>query len=340
MEIDNKLINLAVDSYFGRLGKEYSVADSQKVLREALIEANGGKTTVDLKAMRDGKCNGLFSIIEVAIEKISEEGLKGDEFFTQFIEDRNLSLGDTNIFHTKKDVLLTVADVAEGTQGIRRQRFESGQDITINTQLRAIKVYEELNRMLAGRVDFNTLVDRLTRSYTRDMRNQILAAFEGVTATTTGLNATYVKTGTFSAPTLRELIDHVEASTGEKATILGTKAGLGKIVDSDANAVALTAASAKEDLYNLGYFGKFYATPMVSMRQVHKPGTDAFAINDNKIYVMAGNDKPIKFVREGEGLMVATDAFSNADLTQEYLYGEKYGIGVIFNQKMGIYTLA
>ena len=39
MEIDNKLINLAVDSYFGRLGKEYSVADSQEVLRKALLEA-------------------------------------------------------------------------------------------------------------------------------------------------------------------------------------------------------------------------------------------------------------------------------------------------------------
>lgn len=50
------------------------------------------------------------------VEKVSEEGLKGDEFFTQFIEDRNLALGDSNIFHTKKDCLLTVADVAEGTQ--------------------------------------------------------------------------------------------------------------------------------------------------------------------------------------------------------------------------------
>lgn len=46
MEIDNKLINLAVDSYFGRLGKEYSVADSQEVLRKALLEANNSKSTI------------------------------------------------------------------------------------------------------------------------------------------------------------------------------------------------------------------------------------------------------------------------------------------------------
>ena len=337
--MENKeIVKLALDTMRNSVSGNFSAKEGSEALRQAFIEMNGGSDKLTVKSFRDHP--QLFQLIEEVMPIMIHEGLRGDELAFNMVDYRNLAEGDQNRFWTEDNSDLIVAKIADGSTSIRRQRLNAGQYINIDTEMHAIKVYEELNRMLAGRVDFNTLVDRLTRSYTRDMRNQILAAFEGVTATTTGLNATYVKTGTFSAPTLRELIDHVEASTGEKATILGTKAGLGKIVDSDANAVALTAASAKEDLYNLGYFGKFYATPMVSMRQVHKPGTDAFAINDNKIYVMAGNDKPIKFVREGEGLMVATDAFSNADLTQEYLYGEKYGIGVIFNQKMGIYTLA
>lgn len=337
--MENKeIVKLALDTMRNSVSGNFSAKEGSEALRQAFIEMNGGSDKLTVKSFRDHP--QLFQLIEEVMPIMIQEGLRGDELAFNMVDYRNLAEGDQNRFWTEDNSDLIVAKIADGSTSIRRQRLNVGQYINIDTEMHAIKVYEELNRMLAGRVDFNTLVDRLTRSYTRDMRNQILAAFEGVTATTTGLNATYVKTGTFSAATLRELIDHVEASTGEKATILGTKAGLGKIVDSDANAVALTAASAKEDLYNLGYFGKFYATPMVSMRQVHKPGTDAFAINDNKIYVMAGNDKPIKFVREGEGLMVATDAFSNADLTQEYLYGEKYGIGVIFNQKMGIYTLA
>lgn len=337
--MENKeIVKLALDTMHNSVSGNFSAKEGSEALRQAFIEMNGGSDKLTMKSFRDHP--QLFQLIEEVMPIMIQEGLRGDELAFNMVDYRNLAEGDQNRFWTEDNSDLIVAKIADGSTSIRRQRLNVGQAVSIDTELHAIKVYEELNRLLAGRVDFNTLVDRLTRSYTRDMRNQILAAFEGVTATTTGLNATYVKTGTFSAPTLRELIDHVEASTGEKATILGTKAGLGKIVDSDANAVALTAASAKEDLYNLGYFGKFYATPMVSMRQVHKPGTDAFAINDNKIYVMAGNDKPIKFVREGEGLMVATDAFSNADLTQEYLYGEKYGIGVIFNQKMGIYTLA
>lgn len=337
--MENKeIVKLALDTMRNSVSGNFSAKEGSEALRQAFIEMNGGSDKLTVKSFRDHP--QLFQLIEEVMPIMIQEGLRGDELAFNMVDYRNLAEGDQNRFWTEDNSDLIVAKIADGSTSIRRQRLNAGQYINIDTEMHAIKVYEELNRMLAGRVDFNTLVDRLTRSYTRDMRNQILAAFEGVTATTTGLNATYVKTGTFSAATLRELIDHVEASTGEKATILGTKAGLGKIVDSDANAVALTAASAKEDLYNLGYFGKFYATPMVSMRQVHNPGTDAFAINDNKIYVMAGNDKPIKFVREGEGLMVATDAFSNADLTQEYLYGEKYGIGVIFNQKMGIYTLA
>lgn len=337
--MENKeIVKLALDTMRNSVSGNFSAKEGSEALRQAFIEMNGGSDKLTVKSFRDHP--QLFQLIEEVMPIMIQEGLRGDELAFNMVDYRNLAEGDQNRFWTEDNSDLIVAKIADGSTSIRRQRLNAGQYINIDTEMHAIKVYEELNRMLAGRVDFNTLVDRLTRSYTRDMRNQILAAFEGVTATTTGLNATYVKTGTFSAATLRELIDHVEASTGEKATILSTKAGLGKIVDSDANAVALTAASAKEDLYNLGYFGKFYATPMVSMRQVHKPGTDAFAINDNKIYVMAGNDKPIKFVREGEGLMVATDAFNNADLTQEYLYGEKYGIGVIFNQKMGIYTLA
>ena len=193
---------------------------------------------------------------------------------------------------------------------------------------------------MAGRISFSTLVDRLSRSFTRNMYADILAVLEGVTASTAGLNSTYVKSGSFDANGLREMIAHVEAATNQNATIIGTKAGLAKIADSAENAVSLASATAKEDLYNLGYFGKFSGTPMVSMRQTHKPGTDTFAINDNKIYIVASDDKPIKFVNEGEGLMVNTDAFANADLTQEYLYGQKYGCGAIFNQKMGIWTLS
>ena len=336
--MENKeVIKLALDTMQNKVSGNFSTKDGSEAIRQAFIELNGGSDKLTVKSFRDHP--QLFQLIEEVMPIMIQEGLKGDEMMFNLVEYRNIAEGDQNRFWTEDNSDLVVARIADGSTSIRRQRLNVGQYISIDTEMRAIKVYEELNRLLAGRVDFNTLVDRLSRSFTRNMRNEILSAFESISANTTGLNATYVKTGTFDVATLRALIDHVEAATGAQATIVGTKAGLGKVIDSSANAISLASDSAKEDLYNFGYLGRFYATPMVAMKQVHKVGTDEFAINDNKIYVMAGSDKPIKLVREGDGLMISTDAFSNADLTQEYLYGERYGLGVIFNQRMGIYTL-
>lgn len=334
----NEVIKLALDTMQNRVSGNFSTQDGSEALRQAFIEANGGSDKITAKTYRDHP--EVFQLIEEIMPLMIQEGLKGDEFFFNMVDYRNIAEGDQNRFWTEDNSDLIVAKIADGSTSIRRQRLDVGQYVTIDTEMRAIKVYEEWNRLLSNRSDFNTLTDRLSRSFIRNQRNEIMAAFESMSADTIGLNSTYVKTGTFSAATLRELIDHVEAATGEQATIIGTKSGLGKIMDDAPNAVALAANSMKEDMYNLGYAGKFYGTPMVSVKQVHKIGTDEFALNDNKIYVMAGSDKPIKMVTEGEGLMIATDAMSNADLTREWLYGEKYGLGIICNQKMGIYTLS
>ena len=143
---------------------------------------------------------------------IHEEGLKGDEFFMNMVEDRNMSLGDTNKFHIEKECLFAVADIAEGTQGIRRQRIEGGQDITVNTQLRAVKIYEELNRVLAGRIDFNKFVDLVGKSFTKQELDAAYAAFTGMFSK---LQAPYTVTGTYDEEKLLDLIEHVETSTGE-----------------------------------------------------------------------------------------------------------------------------
>lgn len=314
--MENKeIVKLALDTIRGSVSGNFSAQDASEALRQAFRELNGGSDKIGPKTFRDHP--ELFQIIEEITPVMIEEGLRGDEMFMNLVDYRNEAEGDETRFWTEDNSDLIVAKIADGSTSIRRQRLNVGQYVTIETQMYAIKVYEELNRLMSGRADFSTLTDRLTRSFNRGIRNMMLAALEGVTASTAGLNSTYVQSGTYSGDTLRTLIAHVEAATGETATILGTKAGLAKIRESDSTAVALTSASAKEDLYSLGYFGKFDGTPMIAMKQAHKVGTDQFAINDNKIYVIAGNDKPIKFVNHGEGLMISTEAINKADLTQE-----------------------
>ena len=331
MAIDSNLIKLAVDGYKGHVAGDYSVNDTQEALRKALVEANGGSTKLDIKAIRDGRCNGVFAIIEELVNVIHEEGLKGDEFFMNMVEDRNMSLGDTNKFHIERECLFAVADIAEGTQGVRRQRIEAGQDITINTQLRAIKIYEELNRVLAGRIDFNKFVDLVGKSFTKQELDATYDAFVGMFKK---LKAPYTETGSFDEDKLLELIDHVEASTGETAVIVGTRKALRKIK------TAVVSDSAKEEMYAMGHFGRFNGTELVAVKQRHKSGTDDFILDDNVLYVFAGDTKPIKRVTEGDVTMLMGTPMNNADMSQEFLMKKRTGIAVIFDRDFGVYNLS
>ena len=331
MAIDSNLIKLAVDGYKGHVAGDYSVNDTQEALRKALVEANGGSTKLDIKAIRDGRCNGVFAIIEELVNVIHEEGLKGDEFFMNMVEDRNLSLGDTNKFHIERECLFAVADIAEGTQGVRRQRIEAGQDITINTQLRAIKNYEELNRVLAGRIDFNKFVDLVGKSFTKQ---ELDAAYDAFVGMFKKLKAPYTETGSFDEDKLLELIDHVEASTGETAVIVGTRKALRKIK------TAVVSDSAKEEMYAMGHFGRFNGTELVAVKQRHKSGTDDFILDDNVLYVFAGDTKPIKRVTEGDVTMLMGTPMNNADMSQEFLMMKRTGIAVIFDRDFGVYNLS
>jgi hypothetical protein len=330
--MNNEVIKLALDTIQGRLPNQYSVQDAGETLRQEFIKANGGSPKITIKSFRDHP--ELFQIIEVIIPTMIDEGLKGDEFFMNYVDYRNLALGDDEDFWTEDRSLFLVADVAEGTQAIRRQRLNVGQKVNIPKSLKVIKVYEELNRLLSGRVDFNTFVDRVEKSMRAQIYDDIYNAFNGISTSTAGMTSDYYKTGSYAEDTLITLVDHVEAANNAMASIIGTRSALRKIT------TAVVSDEAKSDMYNFGYYGKFNGTPMFVAKQRHRIGTDTFVLDDSKIYVVASNDKFIKHVNEGEGLFVDSDVLKNQDLTKEYLYGQRNGTGILLSSRLGICDLA
>ena len=318
-----EIVKLAIDAYKGHVEK-YSVGQSQEVLRQALVEANGGSTKLDYKAIRDGKCNGLFALIEEILSRTVVEGLTGDEFFNALVDFRNVAEGDQNIFIVEDSNLFVVDDVANGTQGIRRQRLGGSNEVSIPTTMKMVRIYEELNRVLAGRVDFNHFIDVVAESFRQKMLNDIYTLWSGATADDLGGVAYFPAAGSYNEDELLELISHVEAAAGGKtATIVGTKKALRPLKN------AIDSNTTKDDLYNLGYVGKFYGSPVVATPQRHKVGTTNFVFDDDVLTIIAGDDKPIKFVYEGDPIVLMGDPMQNADFTQEYLYGEKYGLGIV-----------
>lgn len=332
--MDNNIVKLAVDFHAGKVAGNYSKDDTAETLRQALIEANGGSDKLDYRMMRAGASNGLFALIEEIVNKTVIEGLPESCPLFNYVEWRNVKEGDSNVFELRDDGIYIVSDIAQGTQGLRRQRLAGGEEITVKTQLKGVKIYEELRRVLAGRVDLNVLIDKVSDAFQKKMRDDMYAA---VVAAFDGLVAPYTNgaAGSFSEATLVDIIDHVEAATGMKATIIGSKQAARKITGvkgADAN-------SAKEDLYAMGYFGHFYTTPILVMENAHKVGGTDFILG-NDLYIIAGDDKFIKAVTEGDTLIVQGEQTANADLSQEYLMAQAWGMRAVITQEMGVYKLS
>jgi len=328
----NKIILLARDMTRGQVSGNYSAAESSDVLRQALIEVNGGSSKVDLKSMRRNKTE-IFEILEEILPVIVQESMSQDTFLTNFMEERNVAAGDALSFAADDNSQFIVSEIADGIARPRRQRIPHKTNVTIPTAWHAVRMYEEWSRFMAGRIDWNELVDRVGRAFRERLYQDIFTAFSGISASTAGLNSTYVTSGSYSEEAILAIVDHVEAATGQRVVIVGTRPALRKCTS------AVVADEAKSAYYNSGYYGKLAGVDMVAIRNVHIPGTDTFMFTDNVLYMMASGDKPIKLVREGDP-WIDDRMEGNADKTIEYTYQEKYGVGLIVNSKMGKYTIS
>ncbi|MCM1315248.1 MAG: hypothetical protein NC244_07775 [Alistipes senegalensis] len=332
MSTTQDLISVAVDCYKGRPCGNYSLDQAMDSVYNGLIAANNGKNYLDIRDIRDGKCAGLFSIIEQLITKTAIEGLQGDEFFMTLVDYINMANGDKPEFYTPDDSLFDVATIARGTQGVRRQRLNGGTKVTVDTKSYSVKIFEHLDRVLSKRVDFVDMINKVGQSFAEKEYEDIYNTWSSLI---TANGSTYFPTaGSWDEETFLELCAHVEAN-GVKPIILGTPAALRKVKTAD------ISDSAKEDKYNIGYYGKVDGYDMVSVKNRHRVNTDDFIFPDDKLYIIGTTTKPIKYVNEGESLIIITNPEQNADLTQEYFITNRAGCAIVLPDKqIGVYTIS
>nr|DAO56444.1 MAG TPA: capsid protein [Caudoviricetes sp.] len=330
--MDNTILTVAIDAIKGRSMGNYTAVDTSNALRNAFVELNGGSTKISPKTFYKG--TPLFSLIQELIPVIIEEGIKAENNpLFNLVDYRNISDGDLAEFDIEGDANFVVASVANGIQSVRRQRIVGGETIKVPTEMKIVRVYENLGRLLAGRIDFNKFVDGVAKAFNEYIVTAAYTALAGLTANTYNLDSTYVKSGSLDTDAFLELVNHVASSTGKKPVILGTKSAVRKLGDD-----VTYSAEQNSDLYNKGYIAKFVGTDVVALEQAHVPGTSDFALADDALWIVAADDKPIKVVNEGDGLLIERDATQNADLTQEYVYAQGVGVGVVCAAKLGYWN--
>lgn len=323
--MSKELVKLALDMKKGKI-TNYTKDEANEVLRQELIELNGGSDKLNAKSFR--KYPEMFEIIEQILDNAISEGITDQ--FQDFVETVQLDWGDTQVFTMDENRLFDVSVVADGNGDIRRDRLDSSE-VTVRTKTYAVSVYEELHRILAGRVSFDRMIDIVARSYENKIQTEI---YNAIYNSYDQLNATYRATGTFTEATLNDLVAHVEASSNSEVMILGTKSALARI---DKDRVSDTMIDERN---RMGYVGIYNGTPLVEIKQVHRSGTHEFAIDNNFLIVAPQGLEPfVKLILEGDSLIEEVTE-GRKDMQREYRFIKKAGFVVLASSNYGIYRLA
>ena len=318
--MNTELRQLAIDVYNGVDVKFENGETGNDMIVNAINKAFGGINLNDPKAVKAALAYGkvdfeiINELISVAIDLSAEDG----SAIWDFVESKNGALGDKNEFYVEGNDLLRVDVVTRGTQGVRRQRMLS-KKISVETDTKAIKIYDEISRIASGRINWQNFVDKIGKSFANDRFKAVVTAFDGITA-----SGDYAKNASFSESSMIDLLTTVE-NDGNRPKIFGSLQALRNLT------MAQTGETVKDDYYNMGYMGKFN-------------GYDCFrivgkGIPNNKLFVVGADEKFIKIYDEGETLTIPHAFTETADMTQELQVQRTYGVTVAMGGKVGVYTI-
>src|SRR5690606_38535800 len=134
-----------------------------------------------------------------------------------------------------------------GTNNLRRQRLGAREKFSIDTAWKGVKVYEELERFLAGRIDWVDIIDNVNRSFQDAITEDI---FTAVKAAYSGVAAPFSHTGNWDLDEFNKIVEHVRAATGVTPMVIGSRLAVTKAVPN----AGYISDSMKDSRNSNGYF--------------------------------------------------------------------------------------
>lgn len=302
----------------------YSTEESNDVLRKAFNELLGMETydsKISKRSFRKNKTE-IFEIIEEVLDTNLDLDLRNQ--FEDWVEYRNLARGDKQGFYMPDDQVFKVAIISDGNQNLLRQRIRAGQRFTVSTDNYGVKIYEELDRFLSGQVDWNAMIQNVSRSFALQIRDDIMTA---IIDNFPEVGAEYKLTNVGTAPSEREVItlaQRVRARTRQNVSIYGTKLALHSVkpeVTSDAQDGERNAN---------GYYSAIAGINMYELEQSLVNGTDDFMVPDDFLLILPeSRDRMVKVINEGESFTEEGRAEGNASMDLEYVMTNRMGIAIV-----------
>lgn len=289
----------------------------------------------------------LFDLIEEVVPNLLQSGWQDNPFFNEYVETKNIDIGDQNVFYTEDETILSVSKVSGNHWDIDRQRLGKGASFSVATSWYGIAIYSEYERLLTGAEDFATFVTKLYEAVDRFVNESIYQAFcdaaEKLPGGASGAGQ-WVKTGaldTAAKDTFMTLIEDVQMATGMDVVIMGTKSALMKLEGmQDINWVS---NDMKVERNTTGRIGYFEGIRLVELKQGFRLNdTTNRLVNDKQLFIMpTGDNRFVKLVNEGQPEMrQVNDNTTNLDMTYDYRYMFKMGVAVMIGLRFGVWNIA
>lgn len=323
--------------------EKVSKEEANKRIREVMFQVIGVDENCSRKelrkAIRRHKLD-IFEVIEELIPNLLVSGWGDNPWFDQFVEIKSANLGDTNEFYIEDDVILTVSELAGNHHDIIRQRLGEGTVTPLKTSWYGVKIYTEYELFMAGRVDWAKFVQKIYEAFDEKVNSLV---YEAVMAAGSQVLPAeqFNKTGTLTTEGLLQLVQDVQTATGDDVVIMGNKVALSKVgALVDSNWISETM---KDERNTLGSIRRWEGVTLAEIPQTFKRGTttpiDAGANNRLLIMPLADN-KFIKVYDEGDArIREIADGDTNMDMTMEYEYQQKMGVGTMIGKKFGVWTI-
>ena len=309
------------------------------------IDENTSKADIR-KAIRRNQ-QVLFDLIEEVVPNLLRTGWQDNPFFNEFVETRNMDIGDKAVFYTEDETILTVSKVSGNHWDIDRQRLGKGASYSVETSWYGIAVYSEYERLLTGAEDFATFVTKLYEAVDKFVNESIyqamITAAEQLPGGATGTGQ-WVKTGDLTEATKEvfiQLIEDVQMATGMDVVIMGTRAALSKL--EGIQNIDWVSEDMKVQRNTTGKIGHWEGIRLVELKQGFRLNdTTNRLLDDKQLLIMpVGDNRFIKVINEGNPEMrQVNDNTTNLDMTYDYRYMFKMGVGVQIGLLFGVYNIA
>ena len=277
-----------------------------------------------------------FEVIENVLNTNLPLAWENSPFYDQFVEKKNGSLGDTNEFIVDDNSILFASRFSGNYWSVDRQKLQGRKSFSLTTEWITIRVYDELERFLKGTVTLAEMVAKLQKSFQNEIDTRIFTSFNGIG---TYLPAKFQESGSYDKSTMSDLIQRVQVASQKNVILAGTRSSLANIVDgveaarmSDRQKEELATKGALLDLTGLG-------VTAMEIPQAFVRGTYDFKVDNNSIFVLPENTKPVKLYFEGDTRAKENKETDNDDMTIDSTVQTKLGTGIVVSSLVGKYTI-